>query len=182
MSAAGIDEVESTLRRSPRTFLVTGAAGFIGSHLTERLLSLGQRVRALDDFSTGHRRNLAEATEQAGRDAASRLELIEGDIRDSAVCRRAMNGVDVVLHQAAIGSVPRSIENPQLTTSVNVDGFVNVAHAAHQAGVKRLVYASSSSIYGDDSTLPKQEDRVGRALSPYAASKQANEAYASSFR
>ena len=136
-----------------RTWLVTGGAGFIGSHLVETLLHLGQRVRCLDSFVTGHRRNVEEAS--ASHPEA--FELLEGDIRDRATCRTAMGGVDVVLHQAALGSVPRSIEDPLASHEANVTGFLNVLWAAREAGVRRLVYASSSSVYGDHPALPKEE-------------------------
>ncbi len=171
--SSGLDSVAS--RR--RTWLVTGGAGFIGSHLVEGLLRLGQRVRCIDNFATGHRRNLEAAS--AARPAD--VELVEGDIRDRAACRSAMRGVDLVLHQAALASVPRSIRDPIATHETNVTGFLNVLWEAREAGVRRVVYASSSSVYGDDATLPKVEGRVGRQLSPYAASKYADELYAHVF-
>jgi UDP-N-acetylglucosamine/UDP-N-acetylgalactosamine 4-epimerase len=161
----------------PRTWLVTGGAGFIGSHLVERLLALGQRVRVLDDFSTGHRHNVAEAS--AG--APERFELVEGDIREPAACRAACAGVDVILHQAALGSVPRSIQDPGTSHDVNVTGFLNVLTAARDAGVARVVYASSSAVYGDHPGLPKVEEATGRPLSPYAVTKAADELYAHAF-
>jgi len=160
-----------------RTWLVTGGAGFIGSHLVETLLRMGQRVRCLDSFVTGHRRNLEEASAPSPAD----FELIEGDIRDPAACAAAVRGVDVVLHQAALASVPRSIQDPLATHESNVTGFLQILRAAREAGVRRVVYASSSSVYGDDATLPKVEDRVGRQLSPYAVSKYADELYARVF-
>jgi UDP-N-acetylglucosamine 4-epimerase len=160
-----------------RTWLVTGGAGFIGSHLVENLLSLGQRVRCLDNFATGHRANLAAVTGGAG----DRFELVEGDIRDPAKCAEACHGVDVVLHQAALGSVPRSIKDPLTSHDVNVTGFLNVLLAAREAGVRRVVYASSSSVYGDHPVLPKVEGQVGRQLSPYAVTKYADELYAHVF-
>ena len=162
---------------APRTWLVTGGAGFIGSHLVARLLAEGQRVRVLDDFSTGHRSNLVDAS----RGAEDRVELIEGDIRDPAACRLACKGVDVVLHQAALGSVPRSIKDPATSHDVNVTGFLNVLTAARDAGVQRVVYASSSAVYGDHPGLPKVEEATGRPLSPYAATKAADELYAHAF-
>ncbi len=171
MNYAGL---EQELKAQPRTFLVTGAAGFIGSHLVERLLHLGQSVVGLDDFSTGHRTNVDAFVGDGYR-------FVEGDIRDPAACQRAVEGVEVVLHQAALGSVPRSIDNPQLTHAVNVDGFLNMLVAARDAGVTRFVYASSSSVYGDHPQLPKVEDEVGAVLSPYAASKKMNEIYADVF-
>jgi UDP-N-acetylglucosamine 4-epimerase len=161
----------------PRTWLVTGGAGFIGSHLVETLLALGQRVRVLDDLSTGHQANLDEASAVA----PERFEFVLGDIREPAACRAACDGVDVVLHQAALGSVPRSIRDPATSHEVNVTGFVNVLHAAHGAGVRRVVYASSSAVYGDHPGLPKVEDATGRPLSPYAATKGADELYAHAF-
>ena len=167
----------SGIASGSRTWLVTGGAGFIGSHLVETLLDLGQRVRVLDSFATGHRRNLEEAAQ--GREKS--LDVIEGDIRDLATCRRAARGSDVILHQAALGSVPRSIEDPLATHASNVTGFLNVLWAARDSGVRRVVYASSSSVYGDHPGLPKVEDVVGRQLSPYAVSKYAGELYAHPF-
>lgn len=163
------------LAARPRRWLVTGCAGFIGSHLAERLLQLGQRVVGLDDLSTGRESNLASFGSHPS------FTLIRGDIRDPGVCRQAMEGADYVLHQAALGSVPRSIEHPRNTHEVNVDGFVNVALAARDAGVAGLVYASSSSVFGDSPTLPKREGEEGKPLSPYAASKRIDEIYAASF-
>ena len=156
--------------------LVTGGAGFIGSHLVDALLAAGREVVVLDSFITGKRENLAH---HAGDPA---FTLIEGDIRDFDVCRRAVAGCAGVLHEAALGSVPRSMEDPQSTLSTNVQGFVNVIEAARQAGVKRFVYASSSSVYGDDPRLPKREDSVGNPLSPYAYSKRCNETTAALYR
>src|SRR5439155_19168820 len=163
-----IDQVESQLRASPRRWLVTGAAGFIGSHLVERLRSRGQSVVGLDDFSAGHQENIDAAIK--GNEA--RWRFVRGDCADVASCRAACDGVDLVLHQAALCSVPRSIEDPLRTHRANVDGFVNMLVAARDGKVRRFVYASSSSVYGDDASLPKVEDRVGRVLSPYAASKR----------
>ena len=168
-----IGEVEAGLRKAPLRWLVTGAAGFIGSHLVERLLSLGQTVVGLDNFSAGHRHNLP--AEQAG------WRFIEGDIREPLVCRAACEGVDLVLHQAAVGSVPRSIEDPIRTHQSNVDGFLNLLIAARDGKVRRFVYASSSSVYGDAPKLPKREGDEGRLLSPYAVSKWINELYAMNF-
>jgi UDP-N-acetylglucosamine 4-epimerase len=156
---------------------VTGGAGFIGSHLVEQLLALGQEVRVLDNLSTGHRSNLEEASSVA----PERFEFQEGDIREPAACRAACEGVDVILHQAALGSVPRSIHDPATSHDVNVTGFLNVLTAARDAGVRRVVYASSSAVYGDHPGLPKVEDATGRPLSPYAATKAADELYAHAF-
>jgi UDP-N-acetylglucosamine/UDP-N-acetylgalactosamine 4-epimerase len=144
--------------------LVTGGAGFIGSHLVDALVEGGARVRVLDDLSTGRRDNLAHLGE--------RIELVAGDIRDYAACRAACEGVALVFHQAALGSVPRSIRDPASTIAVNVTGTANVFAAAREAGVRRVVYASSSSVYGDSARLPKREGEEGEALSPYAASKR----------
>jgi len=163
------------LTSHPRVWLVTGAAGFIGSSLVGELLALGQLVVGLDNFSTGYQRNLDDVVTGA---AAARFKLIRGDIRDLDDCRLACDGVDYVLHQAALGSVPRSIEDPITSHEVNVSGFLNVFVAARDARVSRVVYASSSSVYGDSTDVPQREDRVGRALSPYAATKKTNEAYA----
>ncbi len=167
------------LQARPRTWLVTGAAGFIGSHLVEALLRADQRVVGLDNFATGSRENLA-LVEQALADPERfrRLSLLEADVCDLDACVRASAGADYVLHQAALGSVPRSIEKPLDTHRANVDGTLNVFLAALQNGVPRVVYASSSSVYGDDPGLPKVEIRIGRPLSPYAASKHIDELYA----
>src|SRR5512137_1602021 len=172
-----IESARQALRTAPRTWLVTGGAGFIGSHLVETLLGLGQRVRVLDSFLTGHRSNL----EDAARGHEGDLELTEGDIRDPDACRAAVAGVDVVLHQAALGSVPRSIKDPIASHETNVTGTLNLFWAAKEAGVRRVVYASSSSVYGDHPGLPKVEDRIGRQLSPYAVTKRAGELYADVF-
>jgi UDP-N-acetylglucosamine 4-epimerase len=176
-----IDTVERTLREHPKTWLVTGAAGFIGSHLVERLLTLGQTVRGLDNYATGRPENLDDVHFTIGDDAFSRFTMIEGDIRDLDVAQDACKGADIVLHQAALGSVPRSIDDPLTSHAVNVDGFISMLVAARDAKVKNFVYASSSSVYGDEPTLPKVESRVGRVLSPYAATKAMNEAMASAF-
>ncbi len=155
--------------------LVTGGGGFIGSNLVETLLGQGNEVVVLDNFSTGKRENLKSFA------ANGNFTLVEGDIRDAEACQRAVKGADFVLHQAALGSVPRSVKDPVTTVAVNVTGFVNVLFAACEAGVKRFVYASSSSVYGDNETLPKVESKIGKPLSPYAASKWTNEIFAENF-
>ncbi len=158
-----------------KQILVTGGAGFIGSNLTDALLDAGYEVRVLDNFSTGKRENIAHLT------ANSHFTLIEGDIRNMDDCRRAVENVDAVFHEAALGSVPRSIKTPELSTAVNVGGFVNMLTAAKDAGVKRFIYASSSSVYGDCSDSPKVENRTGTPLSPYALTKSINEQFAANF-
>lgn len=163
------------------TWLVTGSAGFIGSHLVESLLRLGQRVVGLDDFSTGSRDNLNQVRQAVGGGAWKRHRFIEASVVDIDDCRAACRGVDIVLHQAALGSVPRSIADPLATHRVNVTGFVNMLAAARDARVRRFVYASSSSAYGDHQALPKIESVTGNPLSPYAASKHADELYAGAF-
>lgn len=165
-----------------QTWLVTGAAGFIGSHLVQTLLRDGHRVVALDNFITGYQHNLDDAVKRAGSGAADRFTFIKGDITVNDDCARACRGVDFVLHQAALGSVPRSIATPLDSHRNNVDGFINMLVAARDAKVKRFVYASSSSVYGDEQTLPKVESRTGRVLSPYAATKHINEVYAGVFQ
>ena len=172
---------QAQLREQPRTWLVTGVAGFIGSHLLETLLGLGQRVVGLDNFATGHRHNLAAVQALVGPAAWARFNFIEGDIRELADCQRACAGVELVLHQAALGSVPRSIADPITTNATNVGGFLNLLVAARDADVKRFVYAASSSTYGDHPGLPKVEDMIGRPLSPYAVTKYVNELYADVF-
>ena len=169
------------LRRRPLRWLVTGSAGFIGSHLVEALLRLEQRVTGLDNFATGFQRNLDDVERNVGADAWNRHAFIEGDICDLETCRRACEGVEVVLHQAALGSVPRSIEDPLRTHAVNQTGFLNMLVAARDAGVGRFVYAASSSTYGDHPALPKVENVIGMPLSPYAVTKYANELYADVF-
>jgi UDP-N-acetylglucosamine 4-epimerase len=173
--------LEERLARTPLRWLVTGSAGFIGSHLVESLLRRGQHVVSLDNFSTGSSRNLGDVRVEVGEEAWRRHRFIEGDITDVATCREACHGVDSVLHQAALGSVPRSVADPLATHAANLTGFVNVLVAARDAGVRRLVYAASSATYGDDTRLPKVEDHVGRPLSPYAVTKTANELYAQVF-
>ena len=162
-------------------WLVTGCAGFIGSNLVEALLSLKQRVTGLDNFSTGFQHNLDMVRDSVPEANWEKFNFIEGDIRDFDICMTAAKDVDFVLHQAALGSVPRSIEDPRKTNENNITGFLNMLDAARQANVKRFVYAASSSTYGDHPGLPKQEDIIGRPLSPYAVTKFVNELYAQVF-
>jgi UDP-N-acetylglucosamine/UDP-N-acetylgalactosamine 4-epimerase len=175
-------QVRETLVTQPRTWLVTGAAGFVGSNLVEELLGLGQTVVGLDNFSTGYEANLDEALASSVGGGAGSFRFVEGDIRDLEACRAACAGVDYVLHQAALASVPRSLADPISSSQVNVEGFLNVLVAARDAGARRVVYASSSSVYGDARTIPQVEDQTGRVLSPYAATKATNELYASVFQ
>jgi len=163
-------DLHALISATQRTWLVTGAAGFIGSNLVEALVALGQEVVGLDNFSTGKRENVHKD-----------IRFIEGDIRDLATCRRACRGVDVVLHQAALGSVPRSIDDPLASHDSNVNGFLNMLVAARDAGLSRLVFASSSAVFGDEPALPKIEERIGRAVSPYGLTKHINELYAGVF-
>jgi UDP-N-acetylglucosamine 4-epimerase len=164
-----------------RTWLVTGVAGFVGSNLLELLLAWDQQVVGLDNFSTGHRRNLEDVRERVGSARWVNFHMREGDIADPAACFQSCAGVDYVLHQAALGSVPRSIADPQASNEANITGFLNMAVAARDAKVKRFVYASSSAIYGDHPGLPKVEDVIGKPLSPYAVTKCVNELYADVF-
>lgn len=173
-------EIEQIVAKSQRRWLVTGAAGFIGSSLVEKLLQLDQNVVGLDNFATGNASNLEDVRDTVGTAKWSNFRFIEGDIRDSAVCRDACASAEIVLQQAALGSVPRSIADPLTTTQVNVDGFLNVLIAARDAKA-RFVYASSSSVYGDDTSLPKKEAIIGCPLSPYAITKGAGESYARVF-
>ena len=175
-----MSDLHSALAGRTLAWLVTGSAGFIGSHLLEALLRLGQRVVSVDDLSTGKRENLDEVEQAVGSAAWKRHRFMEGSIADPQLCRAACRNVDIVLHQAALGSVPRSIADPLATHMANVTGFVNMLVAARDARA-RFVYASSSAIYGDHPALPKSEGVIGGALSPYAASKQANELYAGVF-
>jgi UDP-N-acetylglucosamine 4-epimerase len=155
--------------------LVTGGAGFIGSNIIEKIVTQDNQVVCLDNFATGKRANIEPFQ------ILSNFHLIEGDIRDLEVCREAMKGVDIVLHEAALGSVPRSINDPLTSNEVNVSGFLNILVSARDAGVKRLVYAASSSTYGDSKEMPKVEARIGKPLSPYAVTKYVNELYADVF-
>ena len=179
MPVPGRDPIARALDpQRPATWLVSGVAGFIGSNLLESLLSHGQHVVGVDNFATGFQRNLDEVQRIVGADAWRRFRFIEGDVRSEAVCAQATAGVDYVLHQAALGSVPRSIEQPLRSFDANVDGFVRLLTAARDAGVKTFVYASSSSVYGDSPVLPKVEDQIGQPLSPYAATKFVDEVFA----
>ena len=173
--------LKQRLSQEPRVWLVTGAAGFIGSNLVETLLRLDQHIIGLDNFATGYRENLEEVQHYVTPQQWARFRVIEGDIRDLSVCREAVSGVDYVLHQAALGSVPRSLENPILTNENNISGFLNMLVAARDAAVKRFVYAASSSTYGDHPGLPKVENLIGKPLSPYAVTKYVNELYADVF-
>jgi UDP-N-acetylglucosamine 4-epimerase len=175
------ENLKSTLINQQSTWLVTGVAGFIGSNLLEALLKLNQRVIGLDNFSTGYQRNLDEVSSLVSAEQWGRFKFIHGDIRDITTCHQACEGVDYVLHQAALGSVPRSIEDPITTNQNNIDGFLNMLLAAREAKVKRFVYAASSSTYGDHPGLPKVEDKIGKPLSPYAVTKLVNELYADVF-
>lgn len=176
-----IERAWATLEQNPKTWLVTGCAGFIGSNLLEALLAHGQNVVGLDNFATGFQHNLDEVKQSVGVQNWERFRFIEGDIRDLATCEQACRGVDYVLHQAALGSVPRSINDPLTTNAVNIAGQLNMLVAARDAGVKSFVYAASSSTYGDHPALPKVEHTIGNPLSPYAVTKYVNELYASVF-
>ena len=174
-------QTQQALRAAPRTWLITGVAGFIGCNLLEALLRNDQRVIGLDNFATGHKTNLEEIRSAVTAEQWANFRLIEGDIRDPKICNEACISVDYVLHQAALGSVPRSLNDPITTNSVNIDGFLNMLVAARDAKVKRFVYAASSSTYGDHPGLPKVENLIGKPLSPYAITKYVNELYAEVF-
>lgn len=174
-------QLQSRLPTEPRTWLVTGVAGFIGSNLLETLLKLGQRVVGLDNFATGHQRNLDEVKTLVSPAQWANFSFIRGDIRELADCQKACEGVDYVLHQAALGSVPRSLADPITTNATNISGFLNMLTAARDAKVKSFTYAASSSTYGDHPGLPKVEDTIGKPLSPYAVTKYVNELYAEVF-
>jgi len=176
-----IDEIKTQLKANPKRWLITGVAGFIGSNLLEELLRLDQTVVGLDNFSTGKKQNLEEVKEAAGDRKWKRFRFLKADIRHMDDCLNACDGVDYILHQAALGSVPRSIDDPIRTNQSNIDGFLNILVAAKDAKVSRFVYAASSSTYGDLQELPKIEDRIGRPLSPYAVTKYVNELYADVF-
>lgn len=169
------------LQQSPKTWLITGVAGFIGSNLLETLLKLNQSVVGLDNFATGHQYNLDEVQSLVTAEQWQNFKFIEGDIRDFATCQQVCAGVDYVLHEAALGSVPRSIADPITSNSANISGFLNMLVAARDAEVKSFTYAASSSTYGDHPGLPKVEDRIGKPLSPYAVTKYVNELYADVF-
>jgi UDP-N-acetylglucosamine 4-epimerase len=173
--------IQTQLRQSPKTWLVTGVAGFIGSNLLETLLKLDQRVVGLDNFATGHHRNLDEVQTLVTPEQWANFQFRQGDIRNLADCQSACNEVEHVLHQAALGSVPRSLVNPIATNETNISGFLNMLVAARDANVQSFTYAASSSTYGDHPALPKVEANIGNALSPYAVTKYANELYASVF-
>ncbi len=175
------ESLKQKLKTQPKTWLITGVAGFIGSNLLEALLMLNQRVVGLDNFSTGHQRNLEEVHTLVTPEQWKNFNFIQGDIRNRDDCRRACAEVNYVLHQAALGSVPRSIEDPITTNQNNIDGFLNMLVAARDAKVKGFVYAASSSTYGDHPDLPKVEDKIGKPLSPYAVTKLVNELYADVF-
>ena len=175
------DQLRSDLLDEQKVWLVTGVAGFIGSNLLEELLKLNQKVVGLDNFSTGHKKNLEAVKSLVPIESWGNFKFIEGDIRELADCRLACEGVNYVLHQAALGSVPRSINDPILTHDNNISGFLNILCAARDSGVSRLVFAASSSTYGDHPALPKVEDNIGKPLSPYAVTKYVNELYADVF-
>lgn len=179
------EELQKYLISNQRTWLVTGVAGFIGSNILEKLLILNQKVVGIDNFDTGHHHNIDQAIEDAnnltGKQLGENFQFIKGDIRELDDCRQACIGIDYVLHQAALGSVPRSIKDPINTNRANVDGFLNMLVASRDAKVKRFVYAASSSTYGDHPDLPKVEATIGNPLSPYAVTKLVNELYASVF-
>ncbi|MFA0031235.1 MULTISPECIES: SDR family oxidoreductase [unclassified Vibrio] len=175
------EQIKSELVAAPKTWLVTGVAGFIGSNLLETLLKLNQKVVGLDNFATGHQRNLDEVKGLVEVNQWDNFTFIEGDIRNYEACQDAVKGVDYVLHQAALGSVPRSIADPITTNAANITGFLNMLTAAKEEQVKSFTYAASSSTYGDHPALPKVEDNIGNPLSPYAVTKYVNELYANVF-
>jgi len=175
------EKLHKSLPENPKTWLVTGVAGFIGSNLLEHLLKLNQKVVGLDNFATGHQYNLDEVKTTVSQQQWARFIFIEGDVRSLDDCEKACMGVDYVLHQAALGSVPRSIDDPITTNATNIGGFLNMQVAARNACVKSFTYAASSSTYGDHPALPKVEDNIGKPLSPYAVTKYVNELYADVF-
>jgi len=175
------NEVKKELQKSKKTWLITGVAGFIGSNLLEELLKLNQKVIGLDNFATGHRYNLEQVKDAVSKNQWENFTFVEGDMTNFSICHSVTKDVDIVLHQAALGSVPRSIDNPIISNDANVTGFLNMLTAAKDNDVKRFVYASSSSVYGDSQELPKVEERTGNVLSPYAVTKATNELYANVF-
>jgi len=175
------EQLLNELQGKTQTWLITGVAGFIGSNLLETLLKHNQKVVGLDNFETGHQHNLDKVAELVGDKNWTNFTLIKGDIRNIDDCKKACDGTQYVLHQAALGSVPRSVEDPITTNSTNIDGFLNMLVAARDASVKQFVYAASSSTYGDHPDLPKEEDKIGNPLSPYAVTKYVNELYAQVF-
>ena len=179
------EQLQKHLKSNQSTWLVTGVAGFIGSNLLEKLLILNQKVVGLDNFDTGYQHNIdqaiGDANKTTGKDLSNNFKFVNGDIRELEDCQKACSGVDYVLHQAALGSVPRSIEDPINTNKANIDGFLNMLVASKDENVKRFVYAASSSTYGDHPDLPKVEDKIGSPLSPYAVTKVVNELYANVF-
>lgn len=181
MTGSAYDQLQRELKAAPRTWLVTGVAGFIGSNLLETLLKLDQRVTGLDNFSTGTQENLEEVESLVSPAQWERFRVLEGDIGDLDMCRQACAGVDFVLHEAAMGSVPLSMTDPLGAHRSNVTGFLNMLVAARDAKAKRFVYASSSAVYGNDRAVPIVEDKIGKPLSPYAATKAINEVYAQAF-
>ncbi|MDC0470409.1 NAD-dependent epimerase/dehydratase family protein [Candidatus Pseudothioglobus singularis] len=179
------EELQKHLKNNQSTWLITGVAGFIGSNLLEKLLILNQKIVGIDNFDTGNKSNIDQAIKDSekatGKSLSSNFNFINGDIRELKDCQKACNGIDYVLHQAALGSVPRSIEDPINTNRANIDGFLNMLVASKDAKVRRFVYAASSSTYGDHPNLPKVEDEIGNPLSPYAVTKLVNELYADVF-
>jgi UDP-N-acetylglucosamine 4-epimerase len=180
-SMTKFEQIKTTLLRNQYTWCVTGVAGFIGSNLLETLLKLNQKVIGLDNFSTGYQKNLNEVKSSVSTSQWANLSFIEGDIRNLVDCKKAVENCDYVLHQAALGSVPRSLDDPITTNDVNVGGHLNMLTAARDADIKGFVYAASSSTYGDHPSLPKVEDTIGQPLSPYAVTKYVNELYGSVF-
>lgn len=173
--------IKIQLKNEQKTWLLTGCAGFIGSNLLEFLLQHNQKVVGLDNFSTGHRHNLLDVQQSVGKEKSANFKFIEGDIADYQTCLDACKDVDIVLHQAALGSVPRSIEDPIRSNHSNITGFLNILTASKDSGIKRFVYASSSSVYGDSVALPKVESTTGKLLSPYAVTKMTGELYGGVF-
>jgi len=175
------EEIKQQIQNEPKRWLVTGVAGFIGSNILEQLLKLNQVIIGLDNFSTGYRENLQQVQSLVSEKQWSRFNFIEGDIRSLETCQQACKGIDIILHEAAIGSVPRSIKDPIFTNENNISGMLNMLVAARDNKVKRFIYAASSSTYGDHPGLPKIEDKIGKPLSPYAVTKYVNELYADVF-